>query len=289
RHAIRWTPRADRHPGAGLEKAANPRRGRLAVGLEDDPPARHCGIEAVVLEVQGRGIGLQELDVLETCCGRALAAEREHLGRDVRGHDAALRPSYPGSRQRRLAVPGRDVEHAAPRLHPGELHQALVDRGGGSVEQLVPLAPARSGAVPLIPLPVAERAGVDRLRVHDTSRFVGRRIVPGKELSARVPAMSERALVTGASSGIGAEFAKQLSAEGYEVILVARRTERLEQLASELSGQAHVIPCDLASDAASLPGNIAERGLDVDLLVNNAGFGTHGRFTEIDSERDAEL
>ncbi|TML77936.1 MAG: SDR family NAD(P)-dependent oxidoreductase, partial [Actinobacteria bacterium] len=43
------------------------------------------------------------------------------------------------------------------------------------------------------------------------------------------------------------------------------------------------------SDAASLPGNIAERGLDVDLLVNNAGFGTHGRFTEIDSERDAEL
>jgi len=101
--------------------------------------------------------------------------------------------------------------------------------------------------------------------------------------------MSERALVTGASSGIGAEFAKQLSAEGYEVILVARRTERLEQLASELSGQAHVIPCDLASDAASLPGNIAERGLDVDLLVNNAGFGTHGRFTEIDSERDAEL
>ena len=101
--------------------------------------------------------------------------------------------------------------------------------------------------------------------------------------------MSERALVTGASSGIGAEFAKQLSAEGYEVILVARRTERLEQLASELSGQAHVIPCDLASDAASLPGKTAERGLDVDLLVNNAGFGTHGRFTEIDSERDAEL
>jgi short-subunit dehydrogenase len=100
--------------------------------------------------------------------------------------------------------------------------------------------------------------------------------------------MAEVALVTGASSGIGAEFAKQLSQRGYEVILVARRAERLEQLASELSGPAHVIPCDLATDAASLAGKVAERGLDVDLLINNAGFGTHGRFTEIDPARDAE-
>src|ERR671937_197508 len=72
--------------------------------------------------------------------------------------------------------------------------------------------------------------------------------------------MSDTALVTGASAGIGEEFAKQLSARGYEVILVARRAERLEQL-----------------------------GLQVDLLVNNAGFGTHGRFAEIDPARDAEL
>src|SRR5919201_229165 len=72
--------------------------------------------------------------------------------------------------------------------------------------------------------------------------------------------MSDTALVTGASAGIGEEFAKQLSARGYEVILVARRAERLEQLA-----------------------------LQVDLLVNNAGFGTHGRFAEIDPARDAEL
>src|SRR5919201_4095115 len=100
--------------------------------------------------------------------------------------------------------------------------------------------------------------------------------------------MAPIALVTGASSGIGAEFAKQLSQRGYEVILVARRAERLEQLASELSGPAHVIPCDLATDAASLAGKVAERGLDVDLLINNAGFGTHGRFTEIDPARDAE-
>src|SRR2546421_8551898 len=100
--------------------------------------------------------------------------------------------------------------------------------------------------------------------------------------------MGEVALVTGASSGIGSEFAKQLSARGYEVILVARRAERLEQLSAELSGPTHVIACDLARDAAALQGMVAERGLEVDVLVNNAGFGTHGRFTEIDAARDAE-
>src|SRR5438132_9906742 len=101
--------------------------------------------------------------------------------------------------------------------------------------------------------------------------------------------MGEVALVTGASSGIGAEFAKQLSERGYELILVARRAERLEQLASQLPSPAHVIACDLANDAASLPGKIAAQGHEVDVLVNNAGFGTHGHFTEIDPARDAEL
>ena len=100
--------------------------------------------------------------------------------------------------------------------------------------------------------------------------------------------MSEVALVTGASSGIGAEFAKQLSQRGYELILVARRTERLEQLAAELSGPAHVVTCDLATDAASLPARGGELGLQVDVLVNNAGFGSHGRFTETDPAREAE-
>jgi uncharacterized protein len=100
--------------------------------------------------------------------------------------------------------------------------------------------------------------------------------------------MSEVALVTGASSGIGAEFAKQLSADGYEVILVARRADRMQELASELRGAAHVVACDLANDAASLKGKVDELGLDVDVLVNNAGFGTHGRFAEIDAAREAE-
>jgi short-subunit dehydrogenase len=99
--------------------------------------------------------------------------------------------------------------------------------------------------------------------------------------------MSEVALVTGASSGIGAEFARQLSQQGYEVILVARRSERMQELASRMPGPTHVLACDLATDAASLAGKVAALGLQVDLLVNNAGFGTHGRFTEIDAEREA--
>lgn len=100
--------------------------------------------------------------------------------------------------------------------------------------------------------------------------------------------MAQVALVTGASSGIGAEIAKQLSERGYELILVARRVERLEQLASDLPGPAHSISCDLATDAASLAGKVAELGLQVDVLVNNAGFGTHGHFAQLDAARDAE-
>jgi short-subunit dehydrogenase len=96
------------------------------------------------------------------------------------------------------------------------------------------------------------------------------------------------ALVTGASSGIGAEFARRLSQRGHDLILVARRAERLEQLAEELPTTAHAIPCDLAANAASLPGRIAELGVDVELLVNNAGFGTYGPFLELDAAREAE-
>src|SRR5213592_2224605 len=101
--------------------------------------------------------------------------------------------------------------------------------------------------------------------------------------------MPETALVTGASSGIGEQFARQLAIRGYELVLVARRADRLERLASELPTEAHAVPCDLATDSASLQGRVAELGLGVDLLVNNAGFGTSGPFLEHEAARDAEL
>jgi short-subunit dehydrogenase len=101
--------------------------------------------------------------------------------------------------------------------------------------------------------------------------------------------MSKTALVTGASSGIGEQFARQLAARGHDLVLVARRTDRLDALAGELPTDAKVIGCDLATDAASLPGRVSELGAEVELLVNNAGFGTHGRFWKIPEGRDAEM
>jgi uncharacterized protein len=100
--------------------------------------------------------------------------------------------------------------------------------------------------------------------------------------------MPETALVTGASSGIGEQFARQLAARGHDLVLVARRADRLERLASELPTEAKVVACDLTTDAVSLGGRAQELGVQVDLLVNNAGFGTSGPFLGHDPARDAE-
>ena len=101
--------------------------------------------------------------------------------------------------------------------------------------------------------------------------------------------MAATALVTGASSGIGEEFARQLAERGHDLVLVARRADRLERLAAELPGSAHVVACDLAEDAPAAPARVAELGIEVELLVNSAGFGTIGRFTAIEPGRDAEM
>ena len=95
-----------------------------------------------------------------------------------------------------------------------------------------------------------------------------------------LPAPSERhvAVVTGASSGIGAEIARDLSRRGHELVLVARSADKLQALADELGTTAHVVPADLgdARGRARLVADLGSRGLVPQILVNNAGFSTLG-------------
>lgn len=101
------------------------------------------------------------------------------------------------------------------------------------------------------------------------------------------------ALITGASAGLGRELARLFAADGHDLLLVARRLPELEALCAELEQRhqvkARAIACDLSSKR-ELDALLAEvRSLDLDYLVNNAGFGTVGSFAELPAEREAAM
>lgn len=97
------------------------------------------------------------------------------------------------------------------------------------------------------------------------------------------------ALITGASSGIGRDMARILSERGYDLILVARRKTKLAQLKKELKTNVEIIPLDISSVYHCTELYEQVRGRDIDLLINNAGFGVFGEFTSTKLERELDL
>ena len=102
--------------------------------------------------------------------------------------------------------------------------------------------------------------------------------------------MKPVALITGASAGLGAEFARQLSKRGHSLVLAARRKDRIEALANEL-GDSRAVAIDLSEDGAAvkLMANVMAAEEQVDILINNAGFGLIGRFARREPERLREM
>lgn len=103
------------------------------------------------------------------------------------------------------------------------------------------------------------------------------------------------ALVTGASRGLGRYFARTLAAKGLNQVLVSRTGEKLEMIADELRSKhgidVETVPFDLAQSGAGerLADELAARSLNIDLLINNAGFGDQGRFSELSLERQVQM
>lgn len=109
------------------------------------------------------------------------------------------------------------------------------------------------------------------------------------------PDIHSTCLVTGASSGIGTEIARELARRGFGLTIVARREDRLRELADELTAEhgvhAEPVSCDVTDerDRARLVQSIDDRGVTVDVLVNNAGFGSAGRFWELDADKEVSM
>lgn len=113
-------------------------------------------------------------------------------------------------------------------------------------------------------------------------------------MSLPEPSSDRTALVTGASSGIGSEIARELARRGHNVVLVARSEKKLADLAEELSAggvRADVLAADLADRAAraAVPARVGSLGLTVDVLVNNAGLSTMGPVSRSDPDRELQM
>lgn len=98
-----------------------------------------------------------------------------------------------------------------------------------------------------------------------------------------------KAVITGASSGIGQEIARELAKRGYDLILVARRRDRLEKLAGELPVKCRIIEADLSNVEQCKMLYCRARGEDVEILVNNAGFGLCGPFSVTSLDRELDM
>jgi uncharacterized protein len=109
------------------------------------------------------------------------------------------------------------------------------------------------------------------------------------------PSPHSTCLITGASSGIGAEIARELARRGHGVTLTARRKERLKELAEELTAEhgarAETVAADVSDEAGRthLRRELEARGLQVDVLVNNAGYGSGGAFVELEGDQEAAM
>ncbi len=98
-----------------------------------------------------------------------------------------------------------------------------------------------------------------------------------------------KALVTGASSGIGKDMAIYLSELGYDLILVARNRDKLEAVQQKLKTKSKIIVTDLSSEQKVKELYILCRNEDIDILINNAGFGVYGTFTKTDLTKEIEM
>ena len=98
-----------------------------------------------------------------------------------------------------------------------------------------------------------------------------------------------KAIITGASSGIGKDMARYLSTLGYDLVLVARREERLKELKKELKTKTEIVPLDLEKKESCYQLYEQYQDEQIDMFINNAGFGLFGDFIETDLDRELEM